>query len=104
MSRSTPRGGFVGVVDLVNIILNEDLDPGKRYASIFINPRRIPFVAAPGRLGLFVPRPELFKPTPEESFRARLRFNNEIPAAPGPLGRRVGRDGSLSNCVRRRVA
>jgi ASCH domain len=64
--RATPRGGFVGVVDLVNIIVPDELDPGKRYAWVFANPRRIPFVAAPGRLGLFDPRPELFKPTPED--------------------------------------
>jgi ASCH domain len=51
--RSALRGGFVGVVDLVNILLNEDADPSKRYAWVFVNPRRIPFVAAPGRLGLF---------------------------------------------------
>ena len=61
--RSALRGGFVGVVDLVNILLNEDADPSKRYAWVFVNPRRIPFVAAPGRLGLFDPGPELFKPT-----------------------------------------
>jgi len=64
--RSALRGGFVGVVDLVNILLTEDADPSKRYAWVFVNPRRIPFVAAPGRLGLFDSPPEMFKPTPED--------------------------------------
>ena len=59
--RSTPRGGFVGVVDLVNIIVIEDADPSKRYAWVLVNPRRIPFVAAKGRLGLFDPPEELLR-------------------------------------------
>jgi len=57
--RSTPRGGFVGVVDLVNIIATDDPDPSKRYAWVLANPRRIAFVAATGRLGLFDPPEEL---------------------------------------------
>jgi hypothetical protein len=59
--RSTPRGGFVGVVDLVNIIVLEDADPSKRYAWVLVSPRRIPFVAAKGRLGLFDPPEELLR-------------------------------------------
>jgi len=59
--RSTPRGGFVGVVDLVNIFVTDEIDPGKRYAWALANPRRIPFVAAKGRLGLFDPPEELLR-------------------------------------------
>jgi ASCH domain len=59
--RSTPRGGFVGVVNLIDIVPTGDVDPDKRYAWVFVNPRRIPFVAAKGRLGLFDPPPELLR-------------------------------------------
>jgi hypothetical protein len=38
----------------------------KELITLTLIPRRIPFVAAPGRLGLFDPRPELFKPTPQD--------------------------------------
>ena len=70
-----PRGGIVGVVDLVGVVTEEDAQStwfGGPYGLVLANPRPLPFYPMKGQLGL-CPAPKDYKlpaETEEKFFQA----------------------------------